>query len=388
MQPQTSSKLDEKSFSRLKRKMKNIAVTSRMKKKNPEYVLPVPEEVGLQLTYRCNLRCAHCFQWNEEGFFHTLNQETVKKDLDFSVVKKVLNETREAKSNLYLWGGEPLVYKHWEELCDLLVEDPRWTVICTNAVAIDKKIDSLLKISENTVLLISLEGFEEANDSIRGKGTYKKIMENLELLFRLKKEGRYKGLISINTVLNDTLIPRLYDFVASFDETLTDSFYISYGWYIPEKMACSMDGFFKENFPFLPRPQGEGSWHSFNYAINPELNEELLKNVDRIMERVWKMRVNFQPPLKREEIVPFVTGEENRELPKKECLSLSCRMDVLPGGEVSACKLFPEFTVGNLSDSSLKEIWQGESYKEIRKTMCRGLSPLCSRCVLLYLHGK
>lgn len=388
MQPKTDTPLDSKALKRLMRKAKNISISHRMRKRDPGYFSALPQEIGLQLTYRCNLRCAHCFQWNNEGFFHTLDEDVKRQDLDFSIVEKVFYETRDQKSNLYLWGGEPLIYKHWDELAALLYQDPRWTVICTNAVVIDKKLDSLLKISENCVLLVSIEGFAEANDFVRGKGTFRKIMDNLNLLFKLKEQGRFKGLISINTVINDRIIPDLFDFVSFFEEKPIDSFYISFGWYIPKKTALSMDDYYSRNFDWMAPLSASPSWHSFDYTISSSLTEPLRKNVEKILGKTWKKRVKFQPPLELSEIGSFVKGEGGTVAGKKECLGLTYRMDVLPGGEVSACKLFPELLVGNLAASSLQEVWQGEAYKKVREKLCTGLMPLCCRCVLLYLHGK
>ena len=28
---------------------------------------PLPEEIAFKLTNRCDLRCAHCYQWGEQG---------------------------------------------------------------------------------------------------------------------------------------------------------------------------------------------------------------------------------------------------------------------------------------------------------------------------------
>lgn len=387
MQPKSKIKIDKEAFERIKKKVKNISRVSRGKKSDSSFAVQMPEEVGLQLTYRCNLRCNHCFQWNDEGFFHSLED---RGDLDFEIINKVFHETRDVKSNIYLWGGEPLVYKEWEPLTDLLVKDPRWTVICTNAILIGKKIDSLIKISENTVLLISLEGFEEGNDAIRGKGTFKKVMENLELLFELKRKGIYKGLISINTVLNDNNISELYDLALFFENKPVDSFYISYNWHIPGNMAKEMDSHFHNHFQWLDPELKEktASWHSFTYRIKGEVVPQLKETINRINEREWKIRVKFQPPLALDAVENFVSGLDAVNCPKTECLAINYRMDVLPDGTISSCKLFPEFVVGNLKDHSLKELWQGEHFNRIRKHVSQGLMPVCKRCVLLYLHGK
>ena len=189
MQPETTVKIDPAEFDRMKKSMGNLSKAVRARKTNPAYAASAPEEIGIQLTYRCNIRCEHCFQWNDQGFFHHLSKEEVRDELSAEVVEKILFETREAKSNLYLWGGEPTVHKEWDALSLMLEKDPRWTVLCTNGLLIERKLESILRISENTVLLISVDGFKEQNDAIRGKGTFDKIMHNVNLVKDLQKSG-------------------------------------------------------------------------------------------------------------------------------------------------------------------------------------------------------
>ena len=61
-----------------------------------------------KLTNRCNLRCHHCYQWGDDGHHRTLEAEDRNRDLDISVVAKVLDATRQRGANVFLWGGEPL----------------------------------------------------------------------------------------------------------------------------------------------------------------------------------------------------------------------------------------------------------------------------------------
>ena len=101
MQPQTLTKIGSEEFNRLKKTVKIKSIASSKRKINPEYSVPIPEEVGIQLTYRCNLRCKHCFQWNQKGLFQKLDNETQKKDIDIEIIEKILRETFKIKSNLF-----------------------------------------------------------------------------------------------------------------------------------------------------------------------------------------------------------------------------------------------------------------------------------------------
>jgi len=389
MHPKTNIKFDQETFERMKRDIELLSKSYRGRTTSPTYATELPEEIGVQLTYRCNLRCDTCFQWNDQGFFHHLNKAQLRGELDVSVFEKILSETTEAKSNLYLWGGEPLVHKEWAEICNLIGKDPRWTVICTNGLLIEKELDSLLPISEHLVLLISVDGFKEDNDAIRGKGTFEKVLKNIDLIQSLQKRGEFKGKVSLSTVLNGEIAPRLYEFVAYCESLEIDSLYLVYPWYIPKKVAYKMDEYYQTNFSWLnPLPTyTTPSWHSYTYHVDPDKVSILRQQIEKINDRYWNIRIRYQPALEADEFSAFVGGSDQPGQRRKQCLSISNRMDVLADGSVSSCKLFPEFSVGNLYEKGVVEIWHSENFKKVRETIHGSLTPICSKCVLLYRHG-
>jgi len=389
MHPKTNIKFDRETFDRMKRDIELVSKTSRGRQKSPTYATEIPEEVGVQLTYRCNLRCETCFQWNDQGFFHHLNKAQLKGELDASIFEKILYETKTAKSNLYLWGGEPLVHQNWSELCKMLEKDPRWTVICTNGLLIEKELESLLPISDNLVLLISIDGFKEDNDAIRGKGNFDRALRNIDLIQSLQRKGEYKGKVSISAVLNGEIAPRLYSFVEYCEELGIDSLYLVYPWYIPETIANKMDEYYKSNFSWL-NPLSEkvkASWHSYTYHVDSDKVEVLRQQIEKVNARPWNMRIRYQPALEADEFSAFVGGSDSPGQRRTQCLSISNRMDVLADGNVSSCKLFPEFSVGNLYEQGVLDIWQSDAFRRVRETIHGGLTPICSKCVLLYRHG-
>ncbi len=63
-------------------------------------------------------------------------------------------------------------------------------------------------------------------------------------------------------------------------------------------------------------------------------------------------------------------------------------MNVLPDGTVTVCKLFPEFVIGDLHKEDVGVLWQKPRFRRAREVIHRGVMPVCSKCVLLYLHGN
>lgn len=168
-----------------------------------------------------------------------------------------------------------------------------------------------------------------------------------------------------------------------------DSLYLVYPWYIPKKVAYKMDEYYQTNFSWLnPLPTyTTPSWHSYTYHVDPDKVSILRQQIEKINDRYWNIRIRYQPALEADEFSAFVGGSDQPGQRRKQCLSISNRMDALADGSVSSCKLFPEFSVGNLYEKGVVEIWHSENFKKVRGTIHGSLTPICSKCVLLYRHG-
>ena len=63
-QPGTSKNLNSDEFRRIMENMKFMKKAEESEEDSPY----LPLDMGLFLTGRCNLRCKHCFEWNQDGF--------------------------------------------------------------------------------------------------------------------------------------------------------------------------------------------------------------------------------------------------------------------------------------------------------------------------------
>ena len=390
MQPQTSVRFDSKSFERIKATIANISKGSTRRKYRYSYAEEIPNELGFQLTRRCNLRCTTCFLWNENGNFTNLDSDASKVELDTSIFEKVLHETHEVRSKLFIWGAEPLMHTQWEDISKIIKNSLRWTVICTNGLLLEKKMESLLGISKHLAIVVSLDGFKDEHDHIRGKGTFDNTIKNIELLLKLKSKGQYKGEISLHCVLNNHIIKRLYELLEYAEILKVNTIYFGFPWYISPKSAIRMDNYYKKNFYWLNslNTVKQPSWYSYSYHLNEEIITELKKQVSKINSRVWNIRVRLQPALEINEFEKYILGEELPAQKRIHCYASSYRLDILANGNVTACQPFEEFSVGNLYEKSLLEIWHSDKYNKIRKIISKELMPVCSKCILLYLNGR
>ena len=137
--------------------------------KIPEKNSPIPSlrYLEIQLTHRCNLKCLHCYLGKSKDI-----------EMDFNLLKKILDEFEEINGIRVIFsGGEPFLYSKIYDLLEILENYSFRRVFLTNGTLI--KEDLLKNIDE---IQISIDGFEDSHDFLRGKGTFEKIVENIEII--------------------------------------------------------------------------------------------------------------------------------------------------------------------------------------------------------------
>lgn len=149
--------------------LKGSATQNEMAEK---YGCNIPWAILLDPTSACNMHCTGC--WAAE-YGHKLN-------LSLETIDSIIRQGKELGVYLYIYtGGEPLVRK--ADLIRLCEMHPDCEFLSfTNGTLIDEAFCQVMLRVKNFVPAISLEGFEEANDSRRGEGSYAKVKHAMELL--------------------------------------------------------------------------------------------------------------------------------------------------------------------------------------------------------------
>jgi radical SAM protein with 4Fe4S-binding SPASM domain len=56
-------------------------------------------------------------------------------------------------------------------------------------------------------------------------------------------------------------------------------------------------------------------------------------------------------------------------------------VEVNSNGDVSPCRDYHDYVVGNVKETTLSRLWNAEPYRRFRISLAReGLMPACSRC--------
>lgn len=143
-----------------------------IEKSKIKYNCNVPWAILLDPTAACNLSCTGC--WAAE-YGKGLS-------LDYATMQKVVRQGKELGIYMYIFsGGEPTVRK--DVLIRLAEENSDCMFLSfTNATLIDEEFASAIERVGNFGFAISVEGDEAETDMRRGRGTYRKVMEAMDIL--------------------------------------------------------------------------------------------------------------------------------------------------------------------------------------------------------------
>ena len=137
-------------------------------------------------TEECNLRCKYCESDSD------MCSRVSMPSYDFEKLKVFIEKF--PIKNLQFFGGEPLINMPFiERILDEV--DSNYVSINTNGLLLDEIKDEHLNKFDQ--IAVSIDGCSETNDENRGKGTYTKIIEQVN---NLRK--RYNGLITARMTIS------------------------------------------------------------------------------------------------------------------------------------------------------------------------------------------
>lgn len=143
---------------------RNVSAKRPLLRRSP---YPSLRYLELQITERCNLRCAHCYIGGSSG------------ELSAGTVEKVLREFEAMQGlRVLITGGEPLLHGRFGAINRMLPDFSMRKVLFTNGTLLTGEILEGLNVDE---IQISVDGLEAAHDSLRGSGTFKAAMNAISL---------------------------------------------------------------------------------------------------------------------------------------------------------------------------------------------------------------
>lgn len=176
--------------------------------------------VSFMMTDKCNLRCKHCFIFNEEVFHPIPRNQELKAEHYVRIFESMLRTGR----NFFVHvtgGGEVFARKDFEEIMKqiALLKAPYHMSFQTNG-HFPERLQAMLEDDDIRefvdVIQFSLDGLEETHNAVRGNGNFAKLVESMKIAHRFGIETS-----TITTILPDNIdtLAEIKDFALSLGVT-------------------------------------------------------------------------------------------------------------------------------------------------------------------------
>ncbi|MBI9101966.1 MAG: radical SAM protein [Spirochaetales bacterium] len=342
--------------------------------------------VYMKLTPMCNLRCVMCGQRGDKGVLkgkYALDES--KKILSLEEYKKFIDQMWFHRPLFYLWGGEPFMYPHLMDLSAYIVKKGMGLTINTNGTYLEENAERIVKDKWGAIF-ISLDGFEDVNDKIRGKGSYQKVMNGIKALDREKKKQNsqlpHVGIVSVVSNMNYLHLDELV--VAGQDYGLS--------WHIINLGTYTNDSIVQQNTQFYQDTFGIDHKHldAYNTGYNNGIDGEKLSGIlDKIHDMNSKYPIITVPKISSSKIGEYYSHPET--VVRSKCPIPWSQVNINYNGDVHFCADYPDYTLGNIKDEKFFKIYNNEKAVKFRKELKKtehGLFPGCLRCYQNMLFGK
>ncbi|MBN2711174.1 MAG: radical SAM protein [Planctomycetes bacterium] len=142
--------------------------------------------LGWHITSRCNLSCKHCLRRTPGQATKDLGREECLAILESFLQ---FTESNDRSASIQFSGGNPLLRDDFPELLEKAAKAKRRGIvkriqILGNPETLDAATISHLKECDIDDITISMDGLEETNDRMRGKGNFKAALNGIRNLMK------------------------------------------------------------------------------------------------------------------------------------------------------------------------------------------------------------
>jgi len=343
----------------------------------------------------CNARCNFCHIWGDKGWALKNRKEQSLEHIDLKVAKRFIDEAL-SKTGKPFWvmltGGEPTLYKNFENLVGYLKRKELPIILLTNGYNLADRAEFFVKNEVNNIS-ISLDGPPEVHNKIRNiNNLYDEVIKGVEKIIKLKYEHRsIYPMLFFNCVISKHTMSTIKDFIIELRKDLkTKKINLKFNMkkmggvndvgmrFEPllhttksnvQRYINEMKTLFDKDVSSTP--------HSF-IQDNRELN---LNPIKIFLEDVWtKSDIKVDDLIEINDYFHNIDNTFNH----KRCFAPWHSLIVRQNGDTYFCPDFKDYELGNINENSFSEIWQGQSAAKFRKVLSNGLLALCNRCGGLY----
>jgi radical SAM protein with 4Fe4S-binding SPASM domain len=343
-------------------------------------------QLSIRITDACNLRCHTCGQWGDKGFLRGGDPRARKKqELPPERYRELLDDlaAHGHRPTVYLWGGEPMLYAGALEVIEHATSLRMPTAIATNGTGL-RAAAGRMAAAPMFLLQVSIDGHNaEVHNAARpaaGRGdNFRDIREGLAAIKEAKaRRGSSLPLVAALTTISAANMRHLVDIYEAFAGDV-DIFVFYLSWWIDETRAREHDRDFARRFGFTPKLHWGwvGDW--------------VINDTDALAEQLGEIRRRSAPfAAPAVNIIPNITDREELRRYYSDhaatfgvtrCLSIFQAVELDANGNMSPCRDYHDYVVGNVREETISSLWNSPAYRRFRASLTReGLMPACSRC--------
>jgi radical SAM protein with 4Fe4S-binding SPASM domain len=343
-------------------------------------------QVSIRITDICNLRCHTCGQWGDNGFMHGRNLREhrlaeVSPERYLEVFADLV--TNGHRPNIYIWGGEPMLYGGILPVIEGATQRGLPVSIATNGQTLAECADQFAKIPL-FLLQVSIDGHNrDIHNTSRpsaGEGDSFAAIESGLLAMKEAKRKNCSGLpiVASLTVISKQNINHLVDIFHTFKDSV-DIFVFYLSWWIDEAQAKRHEDDFRQRFGFTPQLHWGwvGNWRPDDFAM---LSSQLTE-VQRLAQSPSSPAVTILPHITSAKDLERYYSEHSEKFGFNQCISIFQAVELNSNGNMSPCRDYHDYIVGNIKDDSIVTLWNCEKYTSFRRSIrSKGLMPVCNRC--------
>ena len=330
----------------------------------------LPMGAVYEATMRCNLHCEFCYV----GDLLNLEGEW-RQEMTLDALRKAFPDN--PGFQVSLTGGEIFMRKDIMSVLDLF-RDKGYACgyLTTNGTIInDERAEALADLAAAGFLKhisVSIDGPGEMHDAARGlKGTFERTCAGLKRLQEAARRKHAPLRVSINTTVTHESLEALDQMVDVAEELGVDAIGMNHLMFsTPEEVAETVRLIGAEDASVI----------ATFITPDPGLDIEVVREkVAALEEKCRRKNVlfDFRPKVHPQLIDNYYTPGAKLD---GRCLYPFLHARVSFSGKVYFCP-FIRVEVGDLAESSLEEIWNGERYVELRRRLLEnGIFPVCRRC--------
>ncbi|MBU2639814.1 MAG: radical SAM protein [Nanoarchaeota archaeon] len=297
------------------------------------------------VTNKCNARCPYCFYWKELG--------KTKDELKLKEIEKI-TKTMSPFPNLLLSGGEPFLREDIVKIVNLFYKNNKIShlTIPTNGIDTARTIGLTKRILNtcsdlNFLISITLDGFENEHEKIKGKGSFKKAINTYHQLIDMKKTYPL-----LNVGISLTISPLNQNYILEFYE------------YIKNELKPDLIS------PLLIRGEPKSKELKkvdirFYEKLNKKIEEDLISKNIKGYDKFLFSKLAMGSRLIRNKLIAKTFKENKYLIP---CYAGLLNAVLYSDGGVYPCELLNR-KIGNLRDYNydFKKLWDSNEARDIRK---------------------